>query len=253
MPFEAARAVAATFCWNIRYALIPLFGPDFIKLCRQESSDQFGQMAIDPEIVRKCARDAQEYLELYARPRRPRLVESSIQSHWQHQSGHPISPVDSEVECTVDGDHGPGLADSPASTCSCHWSPPTPRSMKDDMILPSPRQILAVTAPSTPSAYSGLHSSPKASPLTHRRSFTQDSGQFLEHLIKTSDGDDDAWKSRFRERDTADHGSQAPRETPIPPQNKETAAHLLMQLYLADTGPSTEDDQSSPKKRRASG
>jgi hypothetical protein len=29
MPYEAARAMAATFCWRIRYALTPLFGTEF--------------------------------------------------------------------------------------------------------------------------------------------------------------------------------------------------------------------------------
>ncbi|KAJ5505257.1 hypothetical protein N7453_004214 [Penicillium expansum] len=33
MPYEAARAMAATFCWRIRYALTPLFGTEFPAMC----------------------------------------------------------------------------------------------------------------------------------------------------------------------------------------------------------------------------
>ncbi|KAF2092183.1 DNA-binding domain of Mlu1-box binding protein MBP1 [Saccharata proteae CBS 121410] len=32
MPFEAAKAVAATFCHPIRHALTPIFGPDFLPI-----------------------------------------------------------------------------------------------------------------------------------------------------------------------------------------------------------------------------
>ena len=63
MPFEAARAVAATFCWSIRYALTPIFGPDFPSTCVSPESEKFGDMTIDPSVTQLCARNAQEYRE----------------------------------------------------------------------------------------------------------------------------------------------------------------------------------------------
>ncbi|KAL4892776.1 hypothetical protein BDV59DRAFT_202516 [Aspergillus ambiguus] len=55
LPFEAARAVAATFCWRIRHALTPIFGLDFPSQCihPQDRTRRFGQMLIDPAIVQK--------------------------------------------------------------------------------------------------------------------------------------------------------------------------------------------------------
>jgi hypothetical protein len=64
MPYEAAKAVAATFCWSIRYALTPVFGIDFIDMCVPPDSDKFGVMMIDPKITRLCTEQAREYKQL---------------------------------------------------------------------------------------------------------------------------------------------------------------------------------------------
>jgi hypothetical protein len=60
MPFEAAKAVAATFCYNIRYALVPIFTEDFLSLCVRPDSPRFGRMIIDKEITRRCTVAADE-------------------------------------------------------------------------------------------------------------------------------------------------------------------------------------------------
>ncbi|KAL1966207.1 hypothetical protein VTN77DRAFT_4759 [Rasamsonia byssochlamydoides] len=69
MPFEAAKAVAATFCWRIRYALTPLFGRDFPAMCIPPQGAQFGKMVIDPAIVRRATESANYYrvLELQSK------------------------------------------------------------------------------------------------------------------------------------------------------------------------------------------
>jgi len=64
IPYEAAKAVAATFCWNIRYALTPVFGKDFPELCIPPDSEDFGNMHIDPEITKRCAEQARLYRDL---------------------------------------------------------------------------------------------------------------------------------------------------------------------------------------------
>ena len=73
MPYEAAKAVAATFCWAIRYALTPVFGIDFIDMCVSPDSDKFGVMMIDPKITKLCTEQAKMYKQLevempHARP-----------------------------------------------------------------------------------------------------------------------------------------------------------------------------------------
>src|ERR1700728_4431732 len=61
MPLEAAKAVAATFCWNIRYALTPIFGAEFPSRCIPPGSDRFGEMVIDCNITRRCTEEARTY------------------------------------------------------------------------------------------------------------------------------------------------------------------------------------------------
>lgn len=65
MPFEAAKALAATFCWRIRYVLTPMFGTDFPALCIPPTDRaRFTRMIIDPEIVRRAAETANRYRAL---------------------------------------------------------------------------------------------------------------------------------------------------------------------------------------------
>ncbi|EEH41202.1 hypothetical protein PAAG_03488 [Paracoccidioides lutzii Pb01] len=67
MPFEAAKAVAATFCWKIRYALTPLFGVEFLSICIPPEDSRFGRMVIDPSIVRDATNSARKYRLLEGR------------------------------------------------------------------------------------------------------------------------------------------------------------------------------------------
>jgi hypothetical protein len=64
MPFEAAKAIAATFCWKIRYALTPVFGLDFPNMCLRPESEGFGAMVIDPAITQRCTEQAIFYRQL---------------------------------------------------------------------------------------------------------------------------------------------------------------------------------------------
>ncbi|KAI9780944.1 MAG: hypothetical protein M1839_006382 [Geoglossum umbratile] len=60
MPFEAAKAVAATFCYYVRYAFVPIFGEDFLSLCARPEGPRYGLMIIDKDIVRRCTMAANE-------------------------------------------------------------------------------------------------------------------------------------------------------------------------------------------------
>ena len=79
MPYEAAKAVAATFCYNIRYALTPVFGVDFLSLCVLPENPNFGRMLIDRDIVQRCTEQATGYRllsresSLMSSPRSPAL------------------------------------------------------------------------------------------------------------------------------------------------------------------------------------
>jgi hypothetical protein len=62
MPFKAAKAVAATFCYNIRFALTPIFSEDFVDLCVRPSDRSFGSFRIDRDIIRQCTAETQSWL-----------------------------------------------------------------------------------------------------------------------------------------------------------------------------------------------
>ncbi|KAJ5206430.1 hypothetical protein N7491_002953 [Penicillium cf. griseofulvum] len=65
MPYEAARAMAATFCWRIRYALTPLFGTDFPAMCIPPTDRKtHGRMVIPPEIVQRATNTSNYYHSL---------------------------------------------------------------------------------------------------------------------------------------------------------------------------------------------
>lgn len=66
MPFEAAKAMAATFCWDIRHVLTPLFGADFPSICvpPAERAQNFDHAIIDPAIVQRATETAHYYRSL---------------------------------------------------------------------------------------------------------------------------------------------------------------------------------------------
>lgn len=58
IPYEAAKALAATFCYKIRYALAPVFGNDFVDLCSHPKHPDFENYSIRKDIVVRCKRQA---------------------------------------------------------------------------------------------------------------------------------------------------------------------------------------------------
>ncbi|KAK6000738.1 hypothetical protein QM012_003463 [Aureobasidium pullulans] len=59
MPYGCARAVCATFCWHLRWALTPIFGPSFIRDCLPPNHPGFARFMIESDVVRACAREAE--------------------------------------------------------------------------------------------------------------------------------------------------------------------------------------------------
>ncbi|KAJ5272938.1 apses transcription factor Xbp1 [Penicillium angulare] len=69
MPYEAAKAVAATFCWKVRHVLTPLFGTEFPAMCikpKEGSGTQtsLGQIIIEADIVHRATQTARLYRSL---------------------------------------------------------------------------------------------------------------------------------------------------------------------------------------------
>jgi hypothetical protein len=61
MPYQAAKAIAATFCYDIRWALTPVFGNDFPSMCLPPKSSGHAKFLIDPTIVRYCTAETNRF------------------------------------------------------------------------------------------------------------------------------------------------------------------------------------------------
>lgn len=123
IPFEAAKAVAATFCWNIRYALTPVFGKDFPATCLHPDSEGYGSMHIDPDITKRCAEQARMYREL-----------------------EPLQDVSMSMNLNSNNNHSPPLMSATTGGGSpqaqAHAASTTPRFKRQfKKLMPKPLQI----------------------------------------------------------------------------------------------------------------
>ncbi|KAE8132764.1 hypothetical protein BDV38DRAFT_296670 [Aspergillus pseudotamarii] len=156
MPFAAAKAVAATFCWNIRYALTPLFGLDFPSLCvPPTNTSQYGHMLIDRETVQKATETANYYRMLELRS--PVVTSPGPIFHPPKlHNGEPDRSTSSPERSTPDIYYG-----TPTSPIHNTFTPVnTPRST--GAASSSPRQVLASL-----SSVRGITTDDSCSEVTH--------------------------------------------------------------------------------------
>ena len=255
MPFEAAKAVAATFCWNIRHALTPVFGADFPSQCLQPGSERYGEMVIDCNVTRRCTEEARAYraMETHASSRASSVIRTPPT---------PDSPVFPRLikqlrpkalklggNCsgystdTGSDDNYALVSSSPHQAYRNAWTPAnTPRSIVQyDTRLPSSHEIFAGIAADAQSTHanadsSSSTSSPPLSPKSRR----------IQVVDEDYDGDSSAG---------SDAGGQVMATTlrrkraTSPDSSDEKAAYLLMSLRMKKADLNQEVRR---KKRRAS-
>ncbi|PGH23607.1 hypothetical protein AJ80_02388 [Polytolypa hystricis UAMH7299] len=264
MPFAAAKAVAATFCWNIRYALTPLFGVEFLSICIPPTDPKFGRMVIDPSIVRAATLSARHYRALEAsateeHPMPPLPTPASKSDRWGKKDLRPklASQVEEmDDEYTSDTHNSDDSCASPSTprvnnnTWTPVQTPRTPATVR--RTVPSPQQILsALTSPQShndkkrgESMDMEIDSVSSDSPSTERAQVPSD-GEFDED-IESQRGVyecDDEEEKRGRSPTAREH-------SPLPLTNDARAAYMLMRLHMQDAT-ANEDDQKR-KRRRAS-
>jgi len=83
IPYEAAKALAAKFCYRIRYALTIIFGDTFPEQCLPEHHPEFGKYQIDAKIISACCQKSAAQLCI-----EQRRLRAAIHQH-QHQHQHP--------------------------------------------------------------------------------------------------------------------------------------------------------------------
>lgn len=132
MPFEAAKAVAATFCYRIRYVLTPIFGLDFPAQCIPPGSLGFDSMHVAPMIVRKCIKATQNDHGLGQGPQmesRPETPSSTGARSWTAANNRPkLLKLDSESGYGTDTDGSDSCIYSPQKPARYRLKLATPRS-----------------------------------------------------------------------------------------------------------------------------
>lgn len=68
MPYEAAKAVAATFAYEIRFALTPVFGKNFTTMCTRPGDPNFENFKIARRIISSCTKEAKQWRDIDDRP-----------------------------------------------------------------------------------------------------------------------------------------------------------------------------------------
>lgn len=158
MPFEAARAVTATFCYRIRYVLTPIFGLDFPSQCIPPGALGYDSMHISPKIIRQCIEPATSCRNMALEPKarsRPEAPTSTGVAAW--------TPANTRSKAlqTLESESGYGTdTDTDTDNSDTYFCSPKKRARSGFKSLVAPRSIAVhrryqnCYAPSsTPSSY----------------------------------------------------------------------------------------------------
>lgn len=285
MPFEAAKAVAATFCWRIRHALTPLFGLDFPSMCvPPEDRARFGRMIIDAAIVQKATESANYYRMLEKRAR------SSSRHHLRTSStpgpSSSFGQIEKDIlpkprrraETVVEYD-----TDSDKNDDKYCCTPPTPyRNAFTPVNTPRGPGFVHRTLPSPKDILESMSSISRAMEAEEDNDSDTDStgsSKGGRTRTKTADVDDDVDDDEDDDDEDSDHKNSEDDETSSsmsfsdsevdgPTERESTpalltremrAAHALLTLHMQDTAldeceGSSEQSKHGPerKRRRAS-
>ena len=215
MPYEAAKAIAATFCWEIRYVLTPVFGLDFPLNCTHPEDPLFLRISIDKEIIQRCTETAHANLAKFQglatirSPQTPHFITTP-------RSLRPKPPFRHDYESGYCTDTDRSLPNSPHSSCIEWTSVNTPQSFKQDH---SPPKISAPTA------------SEDASEQSKR--FSREIREGINKRIR-ADADKKPEGVSSEKSPSKAIASLAKRRKVFTLSEEARAAYTLMQLHMAD-------------------
>ena len=247
MPFEAAKAVAATFCFNIRYALTPVFGLDFLSLCVVPEDPSFGRMIINRSIVRQCTEEANGFralsreASLASSPRTPAL--SCGYPKWPTKSlrPKPAKALDMESGYGTDTDRSDRYICSPQTSSNAEWT-----AMNASRSATS-KQYAFLSSPGILSTTSTTEGSENQADTSENSSMEENVG--TKRVLSEADEDYDEYSDSTHSSDEAMTPSKR-RKTSAALTKEARAAYMLMQLHMADA--TLGDDSQVEKRRRAS-
>ncbi|KAI5309198.1 hypothetical protein KEM55_003824 [Ascosphaera atra] len=141
MPFDAAKAIAATFCYSIRWALVPVFGLDFPAICIPPNTKGHKLYQIDPSIIRKAEAQAQAFrdMEIEMNEAISNQFHSTLSGHHsRNQQQLPSPRVYRDFELCKSGARADSACDDEAcslssvrdlSSYNAGFYPPTPQTL----------------------------------------------------------------------------------------------------------------------------
>lgn len=219
MPFEAAKAVAATFCYRIRYVLTPIFGLDFPEQCISPGSPGFDSMQVAPVTVQKCIKAAQIGHGLGLGPQlksRPETPSSEGGRNWTAANIQPKHlKLDSESGYGTDTDGSDSYVYSPQKPARHRIKRATPRSSGTS--APYVQSYVSAYAPSQTGSESDFSNDCRKRKRNPARSSNEE-----------DDSSSDSSESAFA-RSTPEQTEEA---TGAPSVAKETAAKALLELKM---------------------
>ncbi|KAL8905469.1 MAG: hypothetical protein Q9207_002623 [Kuettlingeria erythrocarpa] len=252
MPFEAARAVTATFCYRIRYVLTPIFGLDFPAQCIPVGAPGYDSMHISPKIIRQCTEPAMNCRNMALEPKarsRPETPVSASVAAWTpaNARSRALQPVESESGWGTDTDTNTDNSD--AYFCS---PKKRARSGFKSLVAPrsaaEPRRYQNCYAPSsTPSSY-GDESELSDDCKKRKRNNNNNNRNRLPRSSCTNEDDESDGFSSEASRSCLTTAKKRKASSTTPVMSAETAAKRLLDLCIHDSllkGPET-------RKRRAS-
>lgn len=232
MPFEAAKAVAATFCYDIRYVLVPVFGPDFVSMCHKYGEPT---LTVCRSIIQRCTQAATAS-RVQSRESSvavsPRTVTTLPPKSLRPKS---VKTLDAESGYGTDSDRSEMYLGSLNSPRSIEWTPVnTPRltQLETYRFLQQPSRDVT----STPRELDSPSSSHAKGKTNTKR--------------VVSDSEEASGAECSSEPPSSDAPASAKRRKMSPAMTPELgAAYTLMELNMADT---KVGERKPLKRRRAS-
>ena len=252
MPYEAARHLAATFCYRIRYALVPLFGPSFVSFCHHPQDPAYERMIISRDIIRQCTAEAEE-LRLKGncfRVERPRPAELDMRVArappmvtWTVTKTKAVPEKDhscSESEYDTESEDSDRCPLFPDANGEAAWRRAREENKKDkrrqmqSQSFRSPKRnhnLADIQLPPTPTTM-----------VTSTEDPTREK-RCLSEVETEDDDDDDEGDEEDEELGSASSDGHASRRASPQAKRRKSgwspreakAAYMLMQLYVADT------------------
>ncbi|KAF2690154.1 hypothetical protein K458DRAFT_399530 [Lentithecium fluviatile CBS 122367] len=242
VPYQAAKSIAATFCYNIRWALTPVFGNDFPSMCLPPSDLNYAKFLISRDIVQECTDETNRFrLEGASYRLLPPKPSTEIHTPRLHFSCPPWGPKDirsarprtSEEEsgyCTESDRSDKFLFSPQVSPRSTTWtsvnrseSPASPvvfhspNFSSPNRCLPPLQRVLPTSAPG------GYYHEPLRTKRTHSK-------------VAFGDGPTDEIGRPPTAAAPSDYGSDADRDCGdgIHTKKELDAAEIILQLSAAD-------------------